>query len=188
MNDFDYPGGVKLFENTFPIAENILDLKKKARESKVPVIYVNDNFGKWQSDFKKIIGHLLTESQKGAEIVKLLEPDENDYFVLKPKHSGFYSKTLELLLEYLETETLILTGITTDLCILLTANDAYMRDYKIYVPQDCVAAIEKEDNKSILKFLEKNLDADIGSSVEINFENLLKVKAKKIKICRIRNY
>jgi nicotinamidase-related amidase len=60
--------------------------------------------------------------------------------VLKPKHSGFYATTLDVLLEYLKVDTLILTGIAANICVLFTANDAYMRDYQLFVPADCVAS------------------------------------------------
>jgi len=77
----------------------------------------------------------------GSKIVELLKPDDEDYFVLKPKHSGFYSTTLDILLKHLQCKTLILTGVTTDICILFTANDAYMRDFNLVIPSDCVASV-----------------------------------------------
>src|SRR6185503_11400451 len=108
---------------------------------RIPAIYVNDNFGKWQSDFKKTLEHVLTEGCRGRPVAEILQPDEEDYFVLKPKHSGFFSTTLEILLEYLEVKTLILTGIAGNNCVLFTANDAYMRDLHLVVPADCVVSI-----------------------------------------------
>jgi nicotinamidase-related amidase len=107
----------------------------------------------------------------------MVEPDSDDYFVLKPKHSAFYSTTLDILLEHLKTETLILTGIATDICILFTANDAYMRDYKLFIPSDCVASVEKGENEHALKYLKKNLQADTRASADIDFEKLLKKDA-----------
>ncbi|HEX8289728.1 MAG TPA: isochorismatase family cysteine hydrolase [Pyrinomonadaceae bacterium] len=172
ISDFDFEDGEKLYANTKPAAERVAELKKKAKKTGVPVVYVNDNFGKWQSDFKKLLTHCADENSRGSSIARLLAPDDDDYFVLKPKHSGFFSTTLDVLLEYLGAETLILTGVATDICILFTANDAYMRDFSLIVPRDCVAANENEQNESTLKFLEKNLKADTRSSTEINFEKL----------------
>ena len=172
ISDFEFPDGEKIFKNALPMARKIHTFKHRAKNAGVPVIYVNDNFGKWQSDFRKLLEHCLDKSVRGSEIAELLKPDEDDYFVLKPKHSGFYSTTLETLLEYLQSETLVLTGIATDICILFTANDAYMRDFKIVVPSDCVAAKEKKENEHALKYLEKVLKADVRPSVEINFEKL----------------
>ena len=111
---------------------------------------------------------------RGAKIAKLLKPDEEDYFVLKPKHSGFYSTTLEILLEHLGAKTLILTGVATDICVLFTANDAYLRDYKLVIPSDCVAANDAHANDLTLKYVERVLKADTRPSAEINFSELSK--------------
>lgn len=173
ISDFEFEDGEKLFVNALPMARNLAKLRKTAKKHGVPVIYVNDNFGKWQSDFRKLLNHCADEKVRGAEIVELLAPDDDDdYFVLKPKHSGFYSTTLDTLLKYLEAETLILTGVATDICILFTANDAYMRDYHLIVPRDCVAANDEKDNERTLKYLEKILQADTRASAEIDFREL----------------
>ncbi|MBA2494849.1 MAG: cysteine hydrolase [Acidobacteria bacterium] len=172
INDFEFSNGEKLFENAVPMAKKLAALKEKAKKANVPVIYVNDNFGKWQSDFRKLLKHCLDKSVRGSRIAELLKPDGDDYFILKPKHSGFYSTTLETLLEHLNSKTLILTGVATDICVLFTASDAYMRDYKLIIPSDCVAAVERKENQHALKYLEKVLEADTRPSDEIDFEKL----------------
>ncbi|HEY0047682.1 MAG TPA: isochorismatase family cysteine hydrolase [Pyrinomonadaceae bacterium] len=169
ISDFDFPDGDKLLENTKPIVKNIAALRDKADKAKIPVIYINDNFGKWQSDFKKLLKHASAKTSKGHAVAKQLKPKAKDYFVLKPKHSGFYSTTLDLLLEYLNAKTLILTGLTADICVLFTANDAYLRDFKIIVPRDCVAATEAEEKEKALKYIERVLHADTRPSSEIQF-------------------
>jgi nicotinamidase-related amidase len=161
------------------MARKLASFKKRAKEAKVPVIYVNDNFGKWQSDFKKLLTHCLADSAKGCKIADLLKPDDDDYFVLKPKHSGFYSTTLDLLLEYLKVKTLILTGVTTDICILFTASDAYMRDFNLFVPKDCVASVKTDKNKHALEYMERVLKADIRPSSEIDFNQIKAFKEKE---------
>src|SRR5689334_24909071 len=132
------------------MARRIAALKKRARALNIPVIYVNDNFGKWRSDFRKLVSHCLSDVVPGCKVVQFLAPDDDDYFVLKPKHSGFYSTTLDTLLRYLGAQTLIITGIATDICVLFTANDAYMRDFKLVIPSDCVAADEPEESAHAL--------------------------------------
>lgn len=174
IGDFEFEDAEPLFENALPMAEKLAALKKKACAAKIPVIYVNDNYGKWQSDFKKLLAHSLDKQVRGSRIAEQLTPDDNDYFVLKPKHSGFFSTTLEILLEHLESKTLILTGVSTDICVLFTANDAYLRDYKIVVPRDCVAAKDAETNDSTLSYIERVLKADTRPSAEIDFAELAK--------------
>jgi len=172
ISDFEFPDGEKLFKNTLPMAKKIARLKNKTKKFGVPVIYVNDNFGRWQSNFNNLLEHALDETVRGSEITQMLKPAEDDYFVLKPKHSGFFSTTLDVLLEYLEVKTLILTGVTTDICILFTANDAYVRDFNLFIPSDCAAAVNKKDHLYTLKFLERVLKANTQLSTSINFDKL----------------
>ncbi|HEX8547835.1 MAG TPA: isochorismatase family cysteine hydrolase [Cytophagaceae bacterium] len=172
INDFDFEDGQKLFDNAMPVAQNIKELKLEARKRKIPVIYVNDNFGKWKSNINILVDHCINDNTLGKSIAELLRPENEDYFVLKAKHSGFYSTTLSLLLEYLNTETLILTGITTDICIFFTANDAYMRDFKIIVPSDCTAAVYKEQHIQALDNMKRIVKAEIVEWKDIDLARL----------------
>jgi nicotinamidase-related amidase len=161
-----------MFTNTLAIAQPIAKLKKNAKAAGIPVIYVNDNFGKWQSDFRKLVDHCLKDNVKGRPIAQLLRPDERDYFVLKPKHSAFYSTSLDLLLRYLKADTLILTGIAGNICVLFTASDAYMRDFNLLVPQDCIASETEADNQHALAYMAKVLKADTRPSTDIDFKTM----------------
>jgi len=172
INDFDFEEGDQLLQLALPVGKNIAELKKRTKAAGVPSIYVNDNFGRWQSDFKKIVAHCSREEAKGKSFVKLLLPDDDDYFVLKPKHSGFYSTTLELLLTHLGAKNLILTGIAGNNCVLFTANDAYMRDFKIFIPADCVVSNTEQENQHALKQMETVLKADVTMSSELDLESL----------------
>ena len=168
INDLEFEGGEKLLRHALPAARRIAAFKERCVDTGIPAIYVNDNFGKWRSDFKKLISHCLDDNTRGREIVELLKPERDDYFVLKPKHSGFYSTTLDLLLKHLGAETLMLAGFTADICILFTANDAYMRDYHLVIPEDCLASQDEAENQRALKFMERVLKADIRPSTKID--------------------
>jgi nicotinamidase-related amidase len=172
INDLEFESGGELLRHALPMAERLARLKKRAKEAGVPVIYVNDNFGKWQSDFKKILEHCLSEDVRGRPLAERLRPEEDDYFVLKPKHSGFFSTTLDILLNYLEARTLILTGLTGDICVLFTAHDAYMRDFNLVIPSDCVVSNDPGENEYTLRKMSGLMDADIRPSTEIYFEAL----------------
>ncbi|HWF89657.1 MAG TPA: isochorismatase family cysteine hydrolase [Pyrinomonadaceae bacterium] len=172
INDFDFPEGDQLLRLALPVGKNIAELKKRAKAAGIPCVYVNDNFGKWQSDFKKIVEHCTGDDAKGKDFVKLLLPDDDDYFVLKPKHSGFYSTTLDLVLTHLNAKNLILTGIAGNNCVLFTANDAYMRDFKVFVPEDCVVSNTEEENRYALKQMETVLKADTSSSRQLDLKAL----------------
>jgi nicotinamidase-related amidase len=172
INDFDFPEADQLLRSALPMAHKIAALKARARQQRIPVIYVNDNFGRWRSDFHAQVDHCAQERGSGKPIVELLRPDPDDYFVLKPKHSGFFSTTLDTLLEYLGAKTLILTGVATNICVLFTANDAYMRDFELVVPKDCVASNTDRDNDYALQQIETVLKADIRPSTELSLESL----------------
>src|SRR5204863_5192171 len=178
INDFDFPEANQLLKYARPMARVLLRLKRRAQKAGVPVIYVNDNFGRWKSDFRRTVDYCAGHS-RGPEIVQLLRPDENDYFVLKPKHSGFFSTTLETLLRYLETQTLILTGIAGNFCVLFTANDAYMRDFNLFVPSDCTVSNTNKENDSALGLMKKFLKADTRLSSGILLRRPQKRKGKR---------
>lgn len=170
INDLEFAGGEELLQSALPAAKNIARLKERARQANVPVIYANDNFGRWRSDFNRIVEHCLRNDLRGQPIAELLKPNDDDYFVLKPKHSGFFSTTLDLVLEYLGARTLVVTGFAGNNCVLFTANDAYMRDYKLIIPADCIASVNQEDNDSALQQMQKVLKADIRASDQVEFK------------------
>ncbi len=167
INDLDFPESQQLLRYAVPMAHRIAALRQKVKVHGIPVIYVNDNFGRWRSDFNAQIKHCLHDGMPGQPIVELLQPDQDDYFVLKPKHSGFFSTTLDILLRYLGVTTVILTGIAANICVLFTANDAYMRDLHLIVPSDCVASNTEEDNRHALEQMRTVLKADIRPSGEL---------------------
>ncbi len=174
INDLEFPEGEKLLPRALPMAKRLVRLKKRAKQAGISVVYVNDNFGKWRSDFRKQVAHCLEDETCGAPLVRLLAPEEDDYFVLKPKHSGFFSTTLDTLLDYLRAKTLILTGLTGDNCVLFTAHDAYLRDFHLLVPSDCVASIDPLENHHALRQMQRLLKADIRASPKLNLGALNK--------------
>ena len=127
INDMEFENGEALLKNALPAAKKLAALKRRAKDAGIPVIYVNDNFGKWRSDFRQQLGHVLNDGVRGQRIAEILRPDEDDYFVLKAKHSGFYHTQLDLLIDYLRVRTVVLAGFATDMCVLFTASDAYLR-------------------------------------------------------------
>src|SRR6266513_2821674 len=168
INDLDFPEANELLRCARPMARKLLRLKERAKKAGVPVIYVNDNFGRWRSDFRRQVVHCLRERSRGREIASLLQPQEDDYFVLKPKHSGFFSTTLDTLLRYLGAKKLIVTGIAGNFCVLFTANDAYMRDYDLIIPSDCTASNTPEENRQALTLMRKFLKADTRPSTKLH--------------------
>lgn len=172
INDLEFPGGDKLYRRALPMAHKLARLVARARRAHVPVVYVNDNFGRWRSDFRAIVRHCLDDGVRGREIAELLRPSDDDYFVLKPKHSAFFSTALETLLQALDSSTLILTGLAGDNCVLFTAHDAYMREYRLCVPSDCIASESPTSNAWALRHMARFLKVDTQVSTRVDFKAL----------------
>jgi nicotinamidase-related amidase len=148
---WDFPDAEKLLPGAHAIATRIATLKARCTRAGVPTIYVNDNRGRWRSDFPKLVELSLAAGGAGAEITSALQPEETDYFVLKPKQSAFFATPLELLLAYLKASRLIVTGVASDQCIVATVADAGMRDLESIVPRDCVASQTPARNERFLR-------------------------------------
>jgi nicotinamidase-related amidase len=170
ITDFDFEDGDRLFESTRGVVENITRLKERARQAGSPVIYVNDNFRKWDEDLTGLISRIKSKSEKGSEILQSIEPSENDFYVLKPQRSGFYATPLGVLLLSLGVSKVVLAGVTTDICVLFTAHDAYMRGYGVAVPNDTTAAVTDEFHRDGMKLMERVAEADIGPANSVEFE------------------
>jgi len=172
INAFDFEGAEAMLPRALAAARAIAVLKRRAREAGVATVYVNDNFGRWRSDLRALLAHCLTDGVRGQALVEQLVPESDDYFVLKPKHSGFFSTTLDTLLAYLKARTLILTGLTADNCVLFTASDAYLRDYHVIVPSDCVASIDPRHTREALDHMHRVLKADVTASTGLSLSAL----------------
>ena len=172
INDMDFEGSDSLVRLAEPMARRLRALKQRARDAGIPTIYINDNFGKWRSDFRTLVEHCVHDDVPGREVARMLQPDEQDYFVLKPKQSAFYGTTLDMLLRSLGTKTVILTGIAGDNCVLFSANDAYMRDLELFIPCDCVASESTEENDTALRLMQKVVKADITPSEQLDLGTL----------------
>jgi nicotinamidase-related amidase len=172
INDLEWDGADEMLPRVKPMALRIAKLKKRAKAAGIPVIYANDNFGKWQSDFNRVVEHCLEDGVKGEELVRILKPDHDDYFVLKPKHSAFFASPFDVLLEYLGARTLILTGIAGNICVLFTASDAYIRDYDLFIPSDCSISNTEEENENALAEMGNVLKADLTESAKLDLEEM----------------
>ena len=168
INDLEFDGGEELLRNALPMARRLAAVAARAREAGIAVIYVNDNFGRWRSDFRALLEHCRRDDVRGRQISEILAPEKSDYFVLKPKHSAFFSTTLDTLLEYLHVRTIIIAGMTTDRCVLFTASDAHMRDLHIIVPEDCCAADSQRHHQDAIEMIGRVLGADTTDSGQLD--------------------
>ena len=152
---WDFVDAERLAPGAVAIAPHVAALKRRCARAGVPAIYVNDNRDRWRSEFRELATLAAHASDAGAAIARSLAPGADDYAVLKPKHSAFFATPLDLLLRHLRVTRLLLTGVATDLCILMSAAEARMRDYEAIVPRDCVAALSAARNRHALHMLEE---------------------------------
>jgi nicotinamidase-related amidase len=157
INDFDFPGGETLEPKAIRIADAILKLRAEVERAGSPVVYVNDNFGEWHSEKSRLVDKAIGA---GSTVARTLKPDDEDYFIIKPKLSGFYATNLAVLLPKLGVSRLIITGIATDICVLFTAADAHMRDYALWIPSDLVAGEDDRRSNAALEIMAKTMGAE----------------------------
>lgn len=155
INKMDFQGANQLLDQTKPIVQPLLQLKYHAKKMGMSVIYINDNFGLWHEDVTNLIK--VCKKGIGKEIIEQFIPEKDDFFIIKPKHSGFYGTQLEILLKRLHISNLILTGIAGDLCVLFTAFDAYMREYNLWVPSNCIATETAESYRATLHIINHSM-------------------------------
>lgn len=158
---FAFPGAERLERRAVPAARHAARLKARARRDGIPCIYANDNFGRWHSEFSALVAECLAKGGPSGEIAQLLLPSHEDWSVLKPRHSAFYGTPLEFLLEELKVETLIVAGLSTDICVLATVEDAHVRGFKVRVPADCSAADTAAHERQALTLMQRTIKADI---------------------------
>ncbi|HEX4460952.1 MAG TPA: isochorismatase family cysteine hydrolase [Polyangia bacterium] len=173
INDLEWPRGDVVRRAALPMARRLAALKRRAARARVPSIYVNDNFGRWKSNFNATVEHCLHDDVRGRFLAEQLAPQKDDYFVLKPMHSGFYGTSLELLLEHLGVDTVVLAGIAGNNCVLFTANDAYMRGYRLIVPSDTVVSNTPRQNRAGLAQMRAILKATTPPAASVRFEQLV---------------
>jgi nicotinamidase-related amidase len=166
INPFDFDGSEKLEARALPAAKRTAGLKRRAAAAGIPCIYANDNFGHWRSEFSRVVEECRDRGGNARAIAELLAPAPEDYSVLKPRHSAFYGTPLEFLLESLEVGSLILAGLSTDMCVTATAQDAYVREFKLWVPSDCVAADTEAHERQALDLMQRTMKADIRAAAE----------------------
>jgi nicotinamidase-related amidase len=171
LTTFQFPDGDAILRGALAMQDALVKLKVRCRKLGIPVLYVNDNFGDWRSEKEVLMGRCL--EAKGAAFVRPLLPDSEDYFVLKPMHSAFYMSPLEVLLEHLQVETLILTGLISPSCITVTAHDANMRGFEIYIPPDCSCARSGEEHDQALGQLKAMAGANLTRSSSLKLPTLI---------------
>jgi len=168
INSYDHPDAEKLTKSVEQTLPKMVDLVKRAADEDVVTIYVNDNFGAWNSNREDLVEAALEGDYE--ELVEPIRPDKDTAFVVKARHAIFYQTPLEHLLRENDIERVVLVGQTTEQCILYSALDAYIRNFEVAIPRDAVAHIHEHLADAAFEMMELNMDADISDaeSVELS--------------------
>jgi nicotinamidase-related amidase len=165
INPLNFPGADKLAKPALAAARATVRLREQLDGEKVTVVYANDNYGSWQSDFQSLVAQCCEREDISGEIARLLAPRPRDITLLKPRHSAFYCTALELLLKEMGARDLILAGLSTDMCVQMTAADAFLRGFEgVWVPSDCTAAETPQEKAASVKYMREVLKCDVRSS------------------------
>jgi nicotinamidase-related amidase len=162
VNPLDFPGARDLAPAALIAAKATAQLARAARSRDIPVIYANDNFGLWQSDFGAMVERLAGGGGPSRAIVRLLRPRRGDLTILKPMHSAFFGSPLDIVLDKIGVRSLIIAGLATDICVQLTAADAFLRGLKTHVPPEATAAESEAKKGAALAYMRDILKCDVS--------------------------
>ena len=160
ISDFEFDDADALFGNALKILEPLSALKRVMRARGTPVIYVNDELGHGSDQLRQDIDKLRVRSERASKVLDVLAPESTDHWIVKPQRSGFYATRLGNLLLSLNVSSVVVAGLTTDICVFFTAHDAYMRGYSLWIPSNCCAAVESSHHDDALNLIRRVAHAD----------------------------
>lgn len=167
LNPYDHPEADELAEHVAAALPGLRTLLRRAGEAQAPVVYVNDNYGDWNSSAEELARSALDGAH--PELVEPVLPRAGDSFVVKARHSTFYETPLEYLLDQMGVGRLVLGGQVTEQCILYSALDAHVRHFDVAVATDAVAAIYDELGAAALKMMERNMSAELTRAAALDW-------------------
>jgi nicotinamidase-related amidase len=175
LSRFEFDGGLALARRLARATRQLSIFLRRARQREVPVIYANDNLGRWRSSQAALIEACVRRGGDAARIATALRPAADDYFVIKPRHSAFYATPLELLLDDLLIQELVLTGTATNSCVLATAADAHLRGYSLWIASDATVAESSELEHAALGIMRRTFGATVADTRNVRFPRRRKV-------------
>src|SRR5918998_492522 len=167
LSSYDHADAEKLTRSVQESLPAMIGLIRRAREDGALTIYVNDNYGNWNSNRDELLQTAL--AGRFPELVDPIAPREEDLFVVKARHSIFYGTPLEYLLGQEDVDRVVLIGQVTEQCILYSALDAYIRHFEVVVPRDAVAHIHEHLAEASLELMELNMDAEVVTAADCRF-------------------
>ena len=169
LNTYEHEDAERLASNVKPTVAPISGLVSRARDDDVPVVYVQDNYGDWNTSAEKLARRAM--EGRHPELVEPILPPDDAAFIIKARHSAFYQTLLEYLLDRDGAGRIVLAGQVTEQCILYSALDAYVRHFEVAVPRDAVAHIHESLGDAALEMMERNMGAEVAGSDQLRFSS-----------------
>jgi nicotinamidase-related amidase len=162
LNPYEHEQAEELATNVSAALPGVRTLLDRAHGAEVPVVYVNDNYGEWNSNSEELAAKAL--SGRHPELVETVLPREGDSFVIKARHSVFYETPVEYLLGQMGVDRIVFAGQVTEQCIFYSALDGYVRHFRPVIAPDAVAAIDEQLAEAALEMMERNLGAELSGA------------------------
>jgi nicotinamidase-related amidase len=139
-----------IFQESRAILPHLQRLLEESRKRKIPIIFACDSFMEGDFIFKgKMKPHSL-RGTKGSEVGDELKPKPTDILLPKRRFSAFFKTDLDMTLRGLNADTIVVTGITTEVCVMMTAMDGLCSDFSVILLEDCCASRTKEIHRACL--------------------------------------
>jgi ureidoacrylate peracid hydrolase len=150
INEFLEDGGLMVLASGRALYRPIQDLVDAAHSAGAKVIWLRDEHPDLSDpEFRKRIVHCLAGTW-GTQIVDALKPGSDDTIIPKHTYSGFFGTPLHETLQGMGVNTLIVTGVVTNICVRSTCHDAFFQGYDVLVPRECVSATSEREQESSL--------------------------------------
>jgi nicotinamidase-related amidase len=168
LNTYEHEDGDRLAESVRAAVPQIRGLIEHARKEHTPIIWVNDNYGDWNSSSEELARAAL--EGRYPELVEPVLPRDDDLFVIKTRHSVFFSTPLAYLLETMMVGRIVLTGQVTEQCVLYSAVDGYVSHFDVAVARDGVAHVYEHLAEAACEMMERNMRAEIAPAHKLQLK------------------
>lgn len=157
INDYLSPGGKLVCEPCGTVVPAVRSLLAVVRARGWPVFFVNTLLQNETTPLARKWGMHAEPGSWGAKVIDELSPMEGEIVVHKTTYDGFYETELEEQLRRLEISHLLISGIHTHVCVLLTALGAFYRGFEVIVIEDCITTEKYTNHESRLPFFRSHV-------------------------------
>jgi nicotinamidase-related amidase len=159
LQAFDHEDGSRLLVSFRSRASALVDAVATARATDMPIIYANDDGGRWDGDGSGVVERAL--AGPAGDTIARIRPRPGDSYILKPRYSAFVGTPLELLLRELDITRILLCGTATEMCVAQTAISARELGFKVTVVAAACACVDERDEQLAVDYLKRIVGCQI---------------------------